>query len=105
MAFTISSVGTVVTVDLFAKSKVQIMLKHPFFATLTAHLPTVARPVAWFDAMGCPRTACVDGKRIYYCPEFVDQLSEPERIGLLIHEVDGDTRQLDAVRQSLLLGV
>ena len=86
MAYTLTSVGASVTIDLFAKSKVQIMLKHPFFATLTAHLPTVARPGIWFDVLGCPRTACVDGKRIYYCVEFVDSLSEPERIGLLIHE-------------------
>ncbi len=86
MAHTLTSAGAELHIDLFAKSKVQIMLKHPFFATLTAHLPTVERPRLWFLALGCPLTACVDGKRIYFYRPFIDTLSEPERIGLLIHE-------------------
>lgn len=71
----------------FARAKVQLMLNHPFFATLIAHLPTVPRPPAWFLALGAPPTACVDGKRIYYNAEWVGTLSEKQRMGLLAHEV------------------
>lgn len=63
------------------------MLNHPFFATLIAHLPTVPRPPGWFLALGAPPTACVDGKRIYFNPEFVEGLTEKQRMGLLAHEV------------------
>lgn len=78
--------GGAMVIDLFAKAKTQIMLKHPFFATLTGFLPTVERPGAWFDALGCPRTACVDGKRIYYYRGFCESLKGRQKIGLLIHE-------------------
>lgn len=71
----------------FARAKVQLMLNHPFFATLIAHLPTVPRPPVWFLALGAPPTACVDGKRIYYNAEWVATLSEKQRMGLLAHEV------------------
>lgn len=86
MTMKVQMTGGAMVIDLFAKAKTQIMLKHPFFATLTGYLPTVERPSAWFDALGCPRTACVDGKRIYYCREFVESLKGREKIGLLIHE-------------------
>lgn len=68
------------------KAKVQVMLKHKFYATLAAHLPCIAKPPEWFLAMGAPPTACVDGKRLYFCPEFVESLTDKQSIGLLVHE-------------------
>jgi predicted metal-dependent peptidase len=70
----------------FAKAKVQFMLKHPFFATLVGHLPTVPKPPEWFAMIGAPATACVDGKKIYYNEEWVLTLTPPQRMGLLAHE-------------------
>lgn len=68
------------------KAKVQVMLKHKFYATLAAHLPCIPKPPAWFLALGAPPTACVDGKRLYFCPEFVETLTDRQAIGLLVHE-------------------
>lgn len=62
------------------------MLKHKFYATLAAHLPCIAKPIEWFLAMGAPPTACVDGKRLFFCPEFVETLTDRQAIGLLVHE-------------------
>lgn len=62
------------------------MLKHKFYATLAAHLPCIAKPPEWFAALGAPPTACVDGKRLYFCPDFVASLTDRQTIGLLVHE-------------------
>jgi predicted metal-dependent peptidase len=74
-------------VDYFAKAKVQLTLNYPFFATLVYHLPLVEKPLSFFQRLGAPPTACVDGTRIYYYGEFVKGLTEKQRMGLLCHEV------------------
>jgi hypothetical protein len=74
-------------VDYFAKAKVQLILNFPFFATLAFHLPLVEKPLSFFEQLGIPPTACVDGKKIYYYGEFVKPLSDKQRMGLLCHEV------------------
>ena len=91
MSLQVKMGGGAITINLFAKAKTQIMLKHPFFATLTGFLPTVERPGAWFDAMGCPRTACVDGKRIYYAgdTDLIDEMGELADVDLALLPVGG----------------
>jgi predicted metal-dependent peptidase len=73
--------------NLFAKAKVQLVLNSPFFGVLVCHLPTEPIDGAIMMAMGLPPTAMVDGKKIYYNPEWVKTLSDKQRIGLLCHEV------------------
>jgi predicted metal-dependent peptidase len=73
--------------DLFAKSKVQLIMHYPFFGILVAHLPTVPKDPGWFKARRLPPTAAVDGKRIFYNAEWVKILTELQRLGLLCHEV------------------
>lgn len=75
------------TPNLFAKAKVQLVLNSPFFGVLVCHLPTEPIDGAIMMAMGLPPTAMVDGKKIYYNPEWVKTLSDKQRIGLLCHEV------------------
>ena len=71
----------------FAKAKVQLILNHPFFSVLACHLPCVPMDARLMIAMGCPPTAMVDGRKIYYNPVWVETLTERERLGLLAHEV------------------
>ncbi len=73
--------------NLFAKSKVQLVLNHPFFGVLVCHLPTEPMDPAIMMAMGAPPTAMVDGKKIYYNAEWVKGLPEKQRMGLLCHEI------------------
>lgn len=32
-------------------------------------------------------TACTDGKKIYWSPDFIDELDEPQTLGLMAHEI------------------
>lgn len=66
--------------DMLIKSKVHLVINAPFFGVLVAKL-RFKDATAW-----CP-TAATDGRNFYYNRNFVDALSEGERLFLLGHEV------------------
>ncbi|MBV7531004.1 VWA-like domain-containing protein [Chitinophaga sp. sic0106] len=61
------------------KAKVQLILEHPFFATLALRLP--------FEIDESIETAATDGTRIIYNPAFMESLTLAEAVGVLVHEV------------------
>jgi predicted metal-dependent peptidase len=62
-----------------SQATTQIILDHPFFATLLLHMPRIEDPSV--------QTACTNGVVIKYNPKFVDTLTQEEVAGLLVHEV------------------
>lgn len=60
------------------RAKNALITSQPFFACLLLHNTFVER------ASG---TMAVDGRHVFYNPEFVEKLSEPELIGVLAHEM------------------
>ncbi len=60
------------------ETKANVMSKFPFLGALLNDLE--------IEASGCP-TACTNGKRVMYNPEFMASLSEDERTFTLAHEV------------------
>jgi predicted metal-dependent peptidase len=60
------------------RARVQLLLKHPFFAALCLRLKMVPGP---------NRTMATNGKTIAYNPSFVDSLTPEELEGVLAHEV------------------
>ena len=60
------------------RCRVQLILKQPFFGTLSLRLKL---------APGTLPTMATDGSRIVYNPAFVDQLKPAELEGTLAHEV------------------
>ena len=69
---------TPTTTQKLTRGRVQILLTHPFFGTLSLRLKLVP---------GCIPTMATDGSRIVYNPTFVDQLKPAELEGTLAHEV------------------
>lgn len=70
------------------RAKVQLLLRHPFYSYLLMHLNEVEADVAISpEGVVTPMTAGVDGKRLYYSPEFIKSLKPEETIGVLAHEV------------------
>lgn len=65
--------------DKITKAKVQLILGHPFFATL-------ALKMQYQEDCAIP-TANIDGKTIRYNPQFIENLSMDETKGVLAHEV------------------
>jgi len=66
--------------DKMSKARAGLILDQPFFGSLALRLTLVE------DATKNP-TACTDGKRIRYNPEFIEGLSLDETKGLICHEV------------------
>lgn len=62
-----------------SKAKVQLLLKHPFFATFALKRPIIASDHN--------QTAWTDGEQIGYCPEFFAGLSDDGIIFVIAHEV------------------
>lgn len=62
-----------------SKAKAQLILEHPFYASLLCNLPFVE------DAS--VKTMAVDGKNVYYNPDFVNSLTIPELKFVECHEV------------------
>ena len=58
-----------------------LVFNRPFLATLAMHLDIV--PVV----DGRVKTACTDGERLYVNPYFLDDLSQPDRLFVLAHEI------------------
>lgn len=61
------------------RSRIQLLMKYPFYGTLALQLELVED-----YSVG---TAAVDGKRFYYCPDFIKTLSEAELNWITAHEV------------------
>jgi predicted metal-dependent peptidase len=62
-----------------SQATTQIILDHPFFATLLLHMRRI-------EDDKIP-TACTNGVFIKYNPKFIDTLTLPQVVGLLVHEV------------------
>jgi len=65
--------------ELVSNATTQIILDHPFFATLLLHMPRIEDPSV--------ETACTNGVSIKYNPKFIESLTVEEVAGLLVHEV------------------
>jgi hypothetical protein len=65
--------------ELVSNATTQIILDHPFFATLLLHMPRIEDTSV--------ETACTNGVSIKYNPKFVESLTVEEVAGLLVHEV------------------
>jgi len=65
--------------DKLLKARSFLILDHPFFGSLALKLALV-------EDASFP-TAAVDGKSLFYNPEFIEKLSTSETIGLIAHEV------------------
>lgn len=61
-------------------ARVKLLLEKPFFGTLATRLDIV-------DGSAWCKTAATDGKRLYYNREFIKNLSQPELLFLIGHEV------------------
>lgn len=66
----------------FGRSRLQLMLRHPYLANAVARLPVVNAG----DAEWC-RTMATDGYYIYVNPSFCEQLNEEELTAVIAHEV------------------
>lgn len=65
--------------DKIARAKVQLILNHPFFASIALQLP--------YRETDAVPTAATDGEQILYNPDFIDSLKEDTVTGLMAHEV------------------
>jgi predicted metal-dependent peptidase len=65
--------------DKLTKAKIQMILDHPFFASLALNM-------AFIEDNSIP-TACTDGHVIKYNSKFISTLTKEEIIGVLVHEV------------------
>jgi predicted metal-dependent peptidase len=70
--------GHTTTAQKLTRSRVQLILKQPFFGTLSLRLKLIP---------GNSPTMATDGSRIVYNPAFVDELKPAELEGTLAHEV------------------
>lgn len=72
-----------------SKAKAQLLMDHPFFATLLLRTPVVVTSVTSY---GQPiELAATDGNNIYYNPDFLEQCSVDEVMTVLAHEVGHDS--------------
>ncbi len=70
-----------------ADSRVRLVLSHPWWAALILKLETVeCTAEEMVSSYGGMPTAATDGKTIYYCPDFIDTLSNSQVVGLMLHE-------------------
>ena len=65
--------------DKLQKVRTKMVIQHPFFGVLLLHCRTL-----WTEAVP---TAATDGKDIYINKEFIEDLSIPQLMGLLTHEI------------------
>ena len=65
----------------WTNDRIKLLSWRPFIGTLAMNLELI--PVVDYR---CP-TACTDGKRIYFNPYFLNDLTEGERLTILAHEI------------------
>lgn len=61
------------------KARTGLVLDHPFFGIMALRLLLVETPSI--------KTAAVDGKRMFYNPDFINKLTPPQKKTLVAHEV------------------
>ena len=61
------------------RARAALIMNHPFYGCLALRLKVIEAPEV--------ETMAVDGANLYYAPAFVDALSEPELIGVYVHEL------------------
>ena len=64
--------------DRLAKARIKLVLDHPFYGVISMQLPVV-----WTDKVP---TAAVDGRHMYFNPEFVHGLTDLQLVFLIAHE-------------------
>lgn len=72
------------------RARIDMLAKQPFYGTLALRMQMVEMPPeirAGMQAKGMRPTAAVDGKKIYYAPEWMDKLSHEDVKTVLAHEV------------------
>ena len=70
--------------DNLTTARVALLLKKPFFGVLALNLELVEVDQKTAERM---TTAAVDGRHLYYNPEFINSLTKEERMFLVGHEV------------------
>lgn len=60
------------------RAKIRLILDHPFFGVISMKLPVV-----WTEKVP---TAAVDGRKMYFNPQFIDGLDDEELVFLVAHE-------------------
>ena len=65
-----------------AQARVALMFRYPFFGYLAVTLELVK------DEHLNPPTMATDGKKLYYDPGFVEQITLEELKGVIVHEID-----------------
>lgn len=68
--------------NLMMKGRLDLLVKQPFFGTLALQLELIEVTNEAFCS-----TMAVDGVHLFYWPPFVQSLSDPERTGVIAHEV------------------
>lgn len=68
-----------------AKAKTSLMLEHPFFGAVALNMPHTITEFASPHA-GMKPTACTNGKRVLYHPDFIKDLSDEQLKFLVAHE-------------------
>jgi predicted metal-dependent peptidase len=68
------------------RARIQLVMQQPFFATLALRLSPKREDIQWFIAQKLPPSCATDGKYMYYCDEFIEELSVPQVTGLMCHE-------------------
>jgi predicted metal-dependent peptidase len=74
-------VTTMTCKEKMSKAKAQLIMYHPFFASIICNLPMDE------DATLSPPTMATNGRWVKYHPDFVDKLTLDETIFVLCHEV------------------
>ena len=71
-----------VKLNVYEKARAQMLIKHPFFAAIVLS-------TEWVEVANDPRipTAATDMVKVYYNPEFINDLSVDEAMFVMIHEI------------------
>jgi predicted metal-dependent peptidase len=72
------------------KARINLLTSQPFYGTLALRLQLLEMPDAlraMFASRGLPATLAVDGKRIFYAPEFIESLSLELVQSAIAHEI------------------
>lgn len=64
-----------------ARARIQLMLRHVYLASATAHLKFRMTSEKWCSTMA------TDGFNIFINPDFINEINEEETIGVMAHEV------------------
>lgn len=66
--------------DKIIKARVELLIYHPFFSSIILTLPLIDGTKLGIETMG------TDGRALYYCPKFIEELSHKELVFVLAHE-------------------